>query len=73
LESLEKSDYPVWETRVSGFSSFRTDKKEAKLKGLKIQWCFKHGKGRQGIKGPRQKKFKPEDEVAKIVHSSLKF
>jgi hypothetical protein len=30
-----------------------------------IQVCLRHEKGKQGIKGPRQMKFKPEDEVTK--------
>jgi hypothetical protein len=34
-------------------------KKGAKLEDLMIQGCFENGKGKQGIKGPRQKKFMP--------------
>jgi hypothetical protein len=44
----------------SGQSDFGSSKEGAKLKYLNIQRCFKHGKGRQGIKRSRQKKFKPK-------------
>jgi hypothetical protein len=38
-----------------------------------IQVCLRHGKRKQGIKGPRQKKFKPKDEVTKTGCSGLRF
>jgi hypothetical protein len=38
-----------------------------------IQECLNHGKVTQGIKGPIQRNFKPEDEVAKTECSNLGF
>jgi hypothetical protein len=34
---------------------------------------LRHEKGKQGIKGPRHKKFMPEDEVGTIGPSGLGF
>jgi hypothetical protein len=47
--------------RIVRFWQFQTQTEEgAKIKDLKIQGEFKHGKGRQGTEGPTQKKFKPK-------------
>jgi hypothetical protein len=68
-------------TRCSGFW-FRTFrfwqfqgkvKNGAKLEDLKIQGSFEHERGRQGIKGPRQMRFKLKVEVTKIGWFGLGF
>jgi hypothetical protein len=38
-----------------------------------IQVFLRHEKGKQGVKGPRHKKFMPEDEVGTIGPSGLGF
>jgi hypothetical protein len=73
LVRLGKLDVPVSNFRQSSFDSFNVVKKEVKLKDLNIQWNFKHGKRRQGIKEPRQRNFKPEVKVTKIGWSGLRF
>jgi hypothetical protein len=57
---VRKPDVPVSGSGQSGFGSFK-----AKLENLKIQGCLEHGKWRQDIKGPRQKKFKPKEGSCK--------
>jgi hypothetical protein len=63
LACLGKPEYPVW---VGSF--IIESKKEAKQGNLKIKVYLRHGKGRQGIKGQRQNKFKPKDDVTKPYH-----
>jgi hypothetical protein len=48
-------------------------RKELKCGDLKNQVCLKHGKVDRSIKEPKQKKFKPKDEVAKTGLSGLGF
>jgi hypothetical protein len=48
-------------------------RKKAKQGNLNIQAYLKYGKEEQGIKGPKQKKLKPKDEVARTKPSDLGF
>jgi hypothetical protein len=47
--------------QIVRFQQFQGQTKEgAKLEDLKTQVNFKHGKGKQDIEGPRQKKLMPK-------------
>jgi hypothetical protein len=53
LARLEKPDYPVWETRVSGFASFKIgSKNEVYMKIWRSKYVWSIEKDRRNIKEP---------------------
>jgi hypothetical protein len=58
VEKIRCFSFLFW---IVQFLQFQTQTEEGtKIENFKIQWEFKHAKGRQGTKGPRQKKFNPK-------------
>jgi hypothetical protein len=66
LARLEKPDYPVSYSGLSGFGSFQNRNKEGgRPEDLKIKDVLRSGKILEGDKEPMEKNSKPKAEVAK--------
>jgi hypothetical protein len=69
MTKFGKAGKPVYSNfwfRTTRFWQFQNRiKEEAKHEDLRIQVCLRHEKEKQGIKGLKQKKFKPKGEVTK--------
>jgi hypothetical protein len=61
FDKAEKTGCSGFLFQIVRFWQFQTQTEEGdRIEDLMIQEEFKHGKGRQGTKGPRQRKFKPK-------------
>jgi hypothetical protein len=72
LIRLEKLDYLVSYSGLSGFNSFQNRNNEgARLKDLKVKDVLRVGKILQGDKEPMEKNSKPKSKVAKTGRSGF--
>jgi hypothetical protein len=72
LARLEKPNYPVSNSELSGFGSFQNRNREGvRLEDLKIKGILRLGKILKGDKEPMEKNFKPKAKIAKTGMSGF--
>jgi hypothetical protein len=72
LARLEKPNYPISYSGLSGFGSFLNRNREgARLEDLKVKYVLRPGKILEGGKEPMEKNSKPKAKVAKTGRSGF--